>query len=257
MKSSPRCCCPGTISLSFRRVMAELRAAIGAVRWRPIAAFRIGAGFDNRARLSAVRRLFEPVRTPAFYNAWRKSGTPALHRRSPEPLTRERATLPILTAPWPPNISFRCRVCRRPIPAARRCSKTSGCRSIRTPRSASSGVNGSGKSTLLKIMAGIDKEFNGEARAAEGTKMGYLEQEPVLDPSFRRLGQRHRLVRREANLRRLQRRRRQTGRGLFRRTDGGDDRPPGKARRPRSLGHRLRRSKWPWTRCAARPTTPR
>jgi ATP-binding cassette ChvD family protein len=46
------------------------------------------------------------------------------------------------------------------------------------------GVNGSGKSTLLKIMAGIDKEFAGEARAAEGTKMGYLEQEPQLDPSL-------------------------------------------------------------------------
>jgi ATP-binding cassette ChvD family protein len=46
------------------------------------------------------------------------------------------------------------------------------------------GVNGSGKSTLLKIMAGIDKEFSGEARAAEGTKMGYLEQEPHLDPNL-------------------------------------------------------------------------
>jgi ATP-binding cassette ChvD family protein len=44
------------------------------------------------------------------------------------------------------------------------------------------GVNGSGKSTLLKIMAGLDKEFSGEAKAAEGTKMGYLEQEPQLDP---------------------------------------------------------------------------
>ncbi len=43
------------------------------------------------------------------------------------------------------------------------------------------GVNGSGKSSLLKIMAGIDKEFSGEAKAADGTKMGYLEQEPHLD----------------------------------------------------------------------------
>lgn len=43
------------------------------------------------------------------------------------------------------------------------------------------GVNGSGKSTLLKIMAGLDKEFNGEAKAADGVKMGYLEQEPHLD----------------------------------------------------------------------------
>jgi ATP-binding cassette ChvD family protein len=46
------------------------------------------------------------------------------------------------------------------------------------------GVNGSGKSTLLKIIAGIDKEFGGEAKAAEGTKMGYLEQEPSLDPDL-------------------------------------------------------------------------
>jgi len=44
------------------------------------------------------------------------------------------------------------------------------------------GVNGSGKSTLLKIMAGLDKEFSGEAWAAEGIKIGYLSQEPVLDP---------------------------------------------------------------------------
>jgi ATPase subunit of ABC transporter with duplicated ATPase domains len=46
------------------------------------------------------------------------------------------------------------------------------------------GVNGSGKSTLLKIMAGIDPEFVGEARAAEGTKMGYLAQEPHLDEAL-------------------------------------------------------------------------
>ena len=45
------------------------------------------------------------------------------------------------------------------------------------------GVNGAGKSTLLKIMAGVDKEFNGEAWAADGVKVGYLEQEPKLDAS--------------------------------------------------------------------------
>ncbi len=46
------------------------------------------------------------------------------------------------------------------------------------------GVNGSGKSTLLKIMAGLDKEFQGEAKAADGIKRGYLEQEPQLDPNL-------------------------------------------------------------------------
>ena len=44
------------------------------------------------------------------------------------------------------------------------------------------GVNGAGKSTLLKIMAGIDSDVNGEAFAAEGAKVGYLPQEPQLDP---------------------------------------------------------------------------
>jgi ATP-binding cassette ChvD family protein len=46
------------------------------------------------------------------------------------------------------------------------------------------GVNGSGKSTLLKIMAGIDKEFTGEAWVAEGARVGYLEQEPQLDSAL-------------------------------------------------------------------------
>jgi sulfate-transporting ATPase len=45
------------------------------------------------------------------------------------------------------------------------------------------GLNGSGKSTLLRIMAGVDPEFEGEARPLAGTKIGYLPQEPVLDTS--------------------------------------------------------------------------
>ena len=45
------------------------------------------------------------------------------------------------------------------------------------------GVNGAGKSTLMKIMAGMDKEFTGEAWAADGVRMGYLPQEPQLDPA--------------------------------------------------------------------------
>ena len=43
------------------------------------------------------------------------------------------------------------------------------------------GLNGAGKSTLLRIMAGVDTEFEGEARPLAGTKIGYLPQEPVLD----------------------------------------------------------------------------
>jgi ATP-binding cassette ChvD family protein len=50
------------------------------------------------------------------------------------------------------------------------------------------GPNGSGKSTLLKIMAGIETEFTGEAWAADGAKVGYLAQEPQLDPNLDVLG---------------------------------------------------------------------
>jgi ATP-binding cassette ChvD family protein len=46
------------------------------------------------------------------------------------------------------------------------------------------GVNGAGKSTLLKIMAGIDKEYSGEAWVAEGARVGYLPQEPQLDAAL-------------------------------------------------------------------------
>jgi ATP-binding cassette ChvD family protein len=45
------------------------------------------------------------------------------------------------------------------------------------------GANGAGKSTLLRIMAGVDHEFQGEARPLPGTKIGYLPQEPLLDPA--------------------------------------------------------------------------
>ena len=46
------------------------------------------------------------------------------------------------------------------------------------------GVNGAGKSTLLRVMAGWDKDFQGEAWAAKGAKVGYLPQEPQLDPAL-------------------------------------------------------------------------
>jgi len=55
------------------------------------------------------------------------------------------------------------------------------------------GVNGAGKSTLLKIMAGIETEYGGEAWAADGVRVGYLQQEPELDPT-RTVGENVRLA---------------------------------------------------------------
>jgi len=45
------------------------------------------------------------------------------------------------------------------------------------------GLNGAGKSTLLKIMAGVEQDFNGEAKPGDGITVGYLQQEPILDPN--------------------------------------------------------------------------
>src|SRR5438270_13652324 len=50
------------------------------------------------------------------------------------------------------------------------------------------GLNGSGKSTLLRIMAGLEKEYSGEAWAAQGARVGLLSQEPQLDPTKDVLG---------------------------------------------------------------------
>ena len=50
------------------------------------------------------------------------------------------------------------------------------------------GANGAGKSTLLRIMAGVEKDFAGEAHPAEGTRIAYLSQDPRLDPSKTVLG---------------------------------------------------------------------
>src|SRR5450759_3031609 len=50
------------------------------------------------------------------------------------------------------------------------------------------GLNGAGKSTVRRIMAGVDHEFQGEAAPADGTRVGFLPQEPRLDPSRDVLG---------------------------------------------------------------------
>jgi energy-dependent translational throttle protein EttA len=62
------------------------------------------------------------------------------------------------------------------------------------------GPNGSGKSSLLRIMTGLDRDFNGEAWAAEGTRIGYLPQEPELDPALDVRGNVEEAVKRQRDL---------------------------------------------------------
>ena len=115
------------------------------------------------------------------------------------------------------------------------------------------GVNGSGKSTLLRIMAGIDTDYVGEGWVAEGARVGYLPQEPQLDPGKNvRDNVMEGVAAQEGAARPLQRARRRTT----------PTRPPTRWRScrtrstPRTCGTSTPRSSWRWTRCAARPTTP-
>ena len=105
------------------------------------------------------------------------------------------------------------------------------------------GPNGSGKSTLMKIMAGRDKEFIGEAWPGEGIRVGYLEQEPQLDPDQDGPGECHgRRPPGRRHARPVQRDQRADGRPArgrrFRRADGRDGRAPGEDRRGRRLDAR-------------------
>ena len=115
------------------------------------------------------------------------------------------------------------------------------------------GVNGSGKSTLLRIMAGLDTEFVGEGFVAEGARVGYLPQEPHLDPDLDVRGNAMLGRRGEAgDPRPLQR----AGDELFRRDRRRDDAAAGRDRGTRACGISTARSSRRWTRSAARPTTP-
>ena len=73
-------------------------------------------------------------------------------------------------------------VCQRHIQAGKNVSKTSDYHFCLIVKIGVVGVNGAGKSTLMKIMAGLDKEFTGEAWAAEGAKVGYLPGTPFGRP---------------------------------------------------------------------------
>ena len=90
----------------------------------------------------------------------------------PPPARLERPQFPEFCersrAAWPRNSSTTWMACRRPIPAARNALRTSACSSLPGVKIGVVGVNGAGKSTLLRIMAGLDKDFTGEAWAAEG-----------------------------------------------------------------------------------------
>ena len=117
------------------------------------------------------------------------------------------------------------------------------------------GANGAGKSTLLRIMAGVDKDFAGEAFPADGTRIGYLPQEPQLDPKKNVLRARRGGGRRHAQAPAALRgasSRRASPTTTRRRVRAA----PGRDRRRATCGSSTATSRSRWTRCACRPATP-
>jgi ATPase subunit of ABC transporter with duplicated ATPase domains len=121
------------------------------------------------------------------------------------------------------------------------------------------GPNGSGKSSLLRIMAGADQDFQGEAWAHKGTRIGYLPQEPQLDASLD--------VRGNVELA-LSHQRRMLDRfneisAAFAEPDADFDKLMDEQAKVQEYidqhdsGISTTRSRSPWTRCACRPATPR
>jgi hypothetical protein len=115
------------------------------------------------------------------------------------------------------------------------------------------GVNGAGKSTLLRIMSGMDKEFTGEAWAADGVQVGYLQQEPQLDPSTDVLG----------NVMAAWPPRRRCSTATTKSPPTTPTKPPTRCRRCRTRSKRracgisIRRSRWRWIRCAVPSPMPK
>ena len=195
-------------------------------------------------------------RTRAFRVYWER---PSSGRAAPEP----PALVPVPgSGPCPRNTSSRSRTCPRPT-ARRKSSRTSGCRSIRGPRSASSGGNGSGKSTLLRIMAGVDKDFLGTARPAPGITHRLSCRRSRRSTRARTSGatSSRPSPRSAALLDRFDEINARLGEGPD--ADEMDElleeqgEGPGRHRGRRRLGPRPAASRSPWTPCGCRPATPR
>src|SRR5262249_53774951 len=87
------------------------------------------------------------------------------------------------TEAMPPQYVFTMRDLRKVVPPKREILRGINLSFFPGAKIGVLGANGAGKSTLLRIMAGVDDDFLGEARPAEGLRVGYLPQEPRLDPA--------------------------------------------------------------------------
>jgi ATP-binding cassette ChvD family protein len=94
----------------------------------------------------------------------------------------------IIRDAMPPQYIFTMRDLRKVVPPKREILRGINLAFFPGAKIGVLGANGAGKSTLLRIMAGIDQDFLGEARPFEGTRIGYLPQEPRLDPAKTVLG---------------------------------------------------------------------
>ncbi len=96
---------------------------------------------------------------------------------------RETSRNPVYTEPMPIPYIFTMQRVTKVVPPSREILKNISLSFYPGAKIGVLGLNGAGKSTLLRIMAGVDRDFDGEASPAARTRVGYLPQEPVLDPT--------------------------------------------------------------------------
>jgi energy-dependent translational throttle protein EttA len=101
--------------------------------------------------------------------------------RAPAPCRKQRPALPFFEVSVAPQFIYVMKALRKVVPPSRVILDDIWLSFYPGAKIGVLGANGAGKSSLLRIMAGVDQDFQGEAWAAKGTKIGYLSQEPQLD----------------------------------------------------------------------------
>src|SRR5262249_25791154 len=136
------------------------------------AAIRSRAGPPSGFPRSSAESALRPPQTP---------GRETCRRPAPPHAAQGRRVS--YGAPMPPQYVFTMRDLRKVVPPKREILRGINLAFFPGAKIGVLGANGAGKSTLLRIMAGVDPDFLGEARPADGIRIGYLPQEPRLDPA--------------------------------------------------------------------------
>ena len=252
----------GRLCGSVRMVLLRIR--IGAHHQEAqVADDVVGQRSGRRCRRPRCRAgTPRPFRLPPFENSTSKSNWTRRSAIDPPP---RRARRPgagascIIRGRHAPQYIFTMRDLRKVVPPKREILRGINLAFFPGAKIGVLGANGAGKSTLLRIMAGVDPDFLGEARPADDIRIGFLPQEPRLDPAKTVLGNIEEGVAAtrgsSAGSRRSARGSPSPCRTPRWRSSSASRRRLRTPSRPSAAGSSTGRSRWRWTRSACRPAT--